>query len=102
MPRRTGGVAQDHVELIVTDKDGKVQKIVTAGLAKFDTAAQNLHFCNECGHELIEIPLYACDVCGSRYVARVEPRTGKTIIFALGKESTTPMHLAKTKDEAKG
>lgn len=83
-----GGVAGDEVELIVTGEDGKVKKVVsTARLKDFESAAKNMHFCPDCGERLTEIPLYMCEICGQRYVARIEPTTGKTIIFAIGKET---------------
>lgn len=82
--------ATDRVELIVTDKDNKIKRIVTTvNLAKFSTAAKNVHFCVDCGEKLMEIPLYLCEVCGQRYVARLEPKTGKVIIFAIGKAPVT-------------
>ena len=77
----------DEVELVVTDEKGKVKKIthVSSFGQSFKSAAKNIHFCPDCGEPLTEIPLFICNVCGQRYVARVEPKTGKTIIFAIGK-----------------
>ena len=83
-----GGVAGDEVELIVIDERGKITKVVSTAKHKdFESAAKNMHFCPDCGESLTEIPLYMCEVCGERYVARIEPVTGKTIIFAIGKET---------------
>lgn len=86
----------EQITLIVTDKNGKTKKVVTAGgLRAFKTASKDMHFCPECGKQLTEIPLFLCEVCGNRYVARVEPTTGKTIIFAIGKMEELPKELPK-------
>lgn len=80
------GVAGDHVTLIATDEHGIVKQIEVAGLSDFESSPKNVRFCSDCGERLAEIPLYMCETCGARYVARFEPKTGKIIIFALGKE----------------
>lgn len=81
-----GSVAGDDVNLIVTDKDGKIKKVVFTSKSK-DAIVQHMQFCPDCGKTLNEIPLFVCVGCGNRYGIGIEPQTGKTIIFALGRES---------------
>ena len=89
--------AGDAVELIATDKDGKVTHKIIAGFSGMVTAPKNLHFCSDCGERLLEIPLFICETCGQRYVARLEPKTGKTVIFALGNKDSDLLREEKRK-----
>lgn len=97
--RRQDTKLREEITLIVTDKDGKVKQVEVVGSIKgMRTAGKGLHFCADCGEQLNEVPLYICSVCGERYVARMEPQTGKTIILALGKLEEAPAEMKGTSE----